>query len=105
MHTVETDLLGRDREGHAVDDLRARAAEGGGAMVVRGDAGLGKSALLGHAAVTASARGVRLLRAVGVRTEANLPFAGLHQVLRPVLGSIDDLPGPQRLALAAAFGL
>ena len=102
---VEVALLGRDRELQAVDALVGRANEGGGALLIRGDAGIGKSALLGHATETAEAAGLRVLRAVGVRTEAHLPFAGLHQLLRPVMGGLDQLPKPQRLALAAAFGL
>ena len=48
---------------------------------------------------------MRVLRTTGVRTEANLPFAGLHQLLRPILAGLDTLPKPQSTALAAAFGL
>jgi len=102
---VEVGLLGRDRELLAVDTLVGRVKDGGGALLIRGDPGIGKSALLGHAMKSAEAAGLRVLRAVGVRTEAQLPFAGLHQLLRPVLGGLDELPRPQRLALAAAFGL
>jgi DNA-binding CsgD family transcriptional regulator len=102
---VEVGLLGRDRELEAIDELVGRANHGGGALLIRGDAGIGKSALLGHAIEAANGAGMRVLRAVGVRTEAHLPFAGLHQLLRPILGGLDELPGPQRLALAAAFGL
>src|SRR5690349_867588 len=102
---VEVALLGRDRELQAVDTLVGRANEGGGALLIRGDAGIGKSALLGHAIESAEAADQRVLRAVGVRTEAHLPFAGLHQLLRPILRGIDGLPEPQRLALSAAFGL
>ena len=102
---VEVGLLGRDRELQAVDTLVGRVKVGGGALLIRGDPGIGKSALLGHAMKSAEAAGLRVLRAIGVRTEAQLPFAGLHQLLRPVLGGLDELPKPQRLALAAAFGL
>jgi len=102
---VEVGLLGRDRELQAVDTLIGRVKDGGGALLIRGDAGIGKSAVLDHAFESADAAGLRVLRAVGVRTEANLPFAGLHQLLRPIQRGIDGLPEPQRLALSAAFGL
>src|SRR5262245_28134739 len=105
MHMVETQLLGRDPELQTIEGLIGRSAEGGGALLIRGDAGLGKSALLARAIEVAQGRGLRILRALGVRTEANLPFAGLHQLLWPVQASIDELPGPQRLSLASAFGL
>ena len=72
-------------------------------LVVRGEAGAGKSALLDHAAGLAGGMGV--LRAAGVQSEAELPFAALHQLLRPVLGLADRLPGPQAAALGAAIGL
>jgi DNA-binding CsgD family transcriptional regulator len=102
---VEAGILGRDRELETIDGLVARAAEGGGALLIYGDAGIGKSALLGRALDRGQAAGLRILRAVGVRTEAHLPFAGLHQLLRPILGGLADLPAPQRTAVAAAFGL
>ena len=102
---VEVGLLGRDREIAVIDELVGRVKDGGGALLIRGDAGIGKSALLARATERAEAAGFRVLRAVGVRTEANLPFAGLHQILRPIMRGLDGLPEPQRLALAAAFGL
>src|SRR6185436_1565599 len=102
---VEIGILGRDRELRTIDELVGQVGEGGGALLIRGDAGIGKSALLDRAIDTARARGMRVLRAVGVRTEAHLPFAGLHQLLRPILRGIDGLPEPQQLALSAAFGL
>jgi DNA-binding CsgD family transcriptional regulator len=73
--------------------------------VVRGEAGIGKSALLGQAQELARARGMPVLSAAGVQSEARLPFAGLHQLLRPVLGAADGLPARQRAALLAAFGM
>jgi predicted ATPase len=79
-------LFGREHELGVLTGLAGRLNGGnGGALVVRGEAGIGKSALL--AAVTGQARdaGARVLSAVGVQSEARLPFAGLHQLLRPVL--------------------
>jgi DNA-binding CsgD family transcriptional regulator len=102
---IDVGIVGRDRELLAMGALIAKAGEGGGALLVRGDAGIGKSALLARAERMASEAGMRVLRTIGVRTEANLPFAGLHQLLRPILSGLDGLPPPQRTALAGAFGL
>jgi DNA-binding CsgD family transcriptional regulator/tetratricopeptide (TPR) repeat protein len=79
--------------------------EHGGALVVRGEAGIGKSALLGAASRMATARGMQVMSTAGVQSETNLPFAGLHQLLRPVPAQIDDLPALQRDAMRAAFGV
>ena len=98
-------ILGRDRELEIVAGLVAKAASGGGALVIQGDAGIGKSALLERAVAQAQAAGMRVLSTTGVRTEANLPFAGLHQLLRPILGGLEALPKPQHAALGVAFGL
>ena len=97
-------LYGRDLERFAINALLddARAARGG-VLVLRGRAGAGKSALLEDA--VAAARGVRVLSATGVESEFELPFAALHQLLRPVLSDVDRLPAPQASALRAAFGL
>jgi predicted ATPase len=96
-------LYGRDLERSAINALLdgARAARGG-VLVLRGRAGAGKSALLDDAR---AAEGVRILRATGVESEFELPFAALHQLLRPVLSLLDRLPAPQMSALRAAFGL
>ncbi len=72
-------------------------------LVLRGEAGVGKTALLHHLAVTAA--GCRIARAAGVESEMELPFAGLHALCAPMLGRIAHLPGPQREALNTAFGL
>ncbi len=79
--------------------------ERGAALVVRGHAGIGKSALLAQASSLATDRGMLVMSATGVQSEANLPFAGLHQLLRPVLAHADRLPGLQRNAVMAAFGM
>jgi len=77
----------------------------GGALVLRGDPGIGKSALLDVAVGRACRRAVRVLAASGVQSETRLPFAGLHQLLEPVLGLADRLPWQQRNALLRAFGI
>src|SRR6516165_7431258 len=97
-------LVGRERECAAVDGLLrdARAAMGG-SLVVRGEAGIGKSTLLGYAKQRAAP--MRVLSAGGVQAESDLAFAGLHELLRPVLGHLGELPGIQSQALAGALGL
>ncbi len=72
-------------------------------MMLRGEPGTGKTALLEHA--TQSAAGMRVMQVTGVESEQELDFAALHQLLVPFLGSLDRLPQPQREALASAFGL
>ena len=74
-------------------------------LLVRGEPGLGKSALLTAAGETAQAAGVAVLTAAGVPSEAAIPFAGLHHLLQPVLDRANELPGGQREALEGAFGL
>jgi hypothetical protein len=77
----------------------------GQALLLRGDPGVGKSRLLSSAARTARGRGMLVLSTSGVQSEAHLPFAGLHQLLRPVRARAAELPAIQRAALDAAFGL
>ena len=87
-----------------IDRLLAQARSGlSGVLVVRGEPGVGKSALLGHAVERAA--GFTVLRGVGIESEAELAFAGLHQVLGPVLDRLDRLPAPQASALRSAFAL
>jgi len=74
-------------------------------VTVRGDAGLGKTTLLAGLAADAANAGWRVLRATGSTSEASLSLAGLHQLVRPLLGAAGDLPPTQRAALSAAFGL
>jgi DNA-binding CsgD family transcriptional regulator len=101
-----SELYGRERELDVLASLAGRLAEGtGGALLIRGGAGIGKSALLAAAAALAKDSGVRVLSAVGVQSEARLPFAGLHQLLRPVLPLAERLPPRQRAALLSAFGM
>jgi DNA-binding CsgD family transcriptional regulator len=97
-------LFGREPELAILRALLDEPSERGSALVVRGDAGSGKSALLAEAGRHAEETGKTVLRATGVESEARMPFAGLHQLLRPVLGGIDDLSDVQRSALLNAFG-
>src|SRR5215471_12254114 len=95
-------LLGRDRECAAIDALLADGRAGAaGALVVRGEAGIGKSALLDYA--KRSAPPMKILAASGVQAESDLAFAGLHQLLRPILGYLGELPGTQAQALSSAL--
>src|SRR5215218_9755973 len=97
-------LYGRRAECDALERLLADARRSrSGVLVVRGEAGVGKSALLDHAA--GRAEGMTVLRAAGIESEAELPFAALHQLLRPVLGLAGRLPRHQAAALAGALGL
>jgi predicted ATP-dependent serine protease len=70
-------------------------------LVLGGDAGIGKTALLEYA--IASASDMRVLRAVGVEAEMELAFSALHQLCAPLVDRLDGLPGPQRDALATTF--
>jgi DNA-binding CsgD family transcriptional regulator len=102
---ADAQLVGRDVEAARVDTLIERLPEGGAALVVYGEAGVGKSALLRYARARADALGFRTLTTGGVESEAELAFAGLHQLLFPVLGLVELLPRPQRGALEVAFGI
>jgi len=99
-------LIGRDAEVGVLDELIIKGRVQGRAMVVIGEPGIGKSALLAVAEARARAGGYRVLVAAGVESEAQLPFAGLHQLLRPVLRTVQTRLRPaHRRALLAAFGL
>src|SRR6266436_10246238 len=95
---------GRRDECAVLDALLDGARAGrSGALVVRGDAGVGKTALLEY--VVASASDLGVMRAVGVESERELAFAALHQLCLPILDRLDRLPGPQRDSLKVTFGL
>ena len=97
-------LQGRDRECQELDRLLQRIRIGeSAALVLRGEAGIGKTALLDHVAEQAS--GCRVARAIGVQSEMELTFAGLHHLCAPLLDGLEALPAPQREALQVAFGL
>src|SRR4051794_17655241 len=97
-------LLGRQAECAVleglVDGVRAGQSR---VLVLRGEAGVGKTALLDHLAATAA--GCRIARAAGVESEMELPFAGLHGLCAPFLDHLERLPAPQSEALSTAFGL
>lgn len=100
-----TPLRGRHRELAELDELVRRARSGrSGALVVSGEAGIGKTALLDHAAARAAAR-VRIERMVASESEMQLAYAGLQQLCGRMMSAAGHLPGPQREALEAAFGL
>src|SRR3954468_16127458 len=97
-------LLGRAPECRRIETSVAGTAAGAsGVLVLRGEPGIGKTALLEHAAEAAGSATV--LRVRGVESEVEVAFAGLHELLRPVLSELDRLPAPQRAALEAALGL
>jgi DNA-binding CsgD family transcriptional regulator len=97
-------FLGRTRECEVLDRLLANVCGGqSGVLVIRGEAGIGKSALLRYADRDAS--GFRVARVAGVEAEMELPFAGLHQLCAPMLGRLRALAQHQRNALSVALGL
>lgn len=104
-HDGGTPLLGRLEELSLLTSLLDDVATRGRALVLRGEPGIGKSRLLSECERRARARDMRVLTATGVQSEAHLPFAGLHQLLRPVRDRIGELRDVPRAALDAAFGL
>ena len=99
-------LVGRSAEREALGGLLARAAEGySGALVLRGEAGAGKTALLDETVAAAVAGGLRTARLTGVEPETQLGYAGLHRFLLPFADHLERLPDPQRDALRSTFGL
>jgi DNA-binding CsgD family transcriptional regulator/tetratricopeptide (TPR) repeat protein len=99
-------LIGRDREVQALTErIDAASGPGGGALLLRGAAGIGKSSLLQAARAHAAAKGFQILTTTGVQSESRLPFAGLHQLLRPILHQVDRLPDSYGKAMRVAFGL
>jgi len=100
---VAHQLHGRRSECAVLDELAAAVRAGSGqALLIRGESGVGKSALVDY--LVAHSAGCRVARAAGVESEMELAFAGLHQLCAPMLDLRDRLPGPQRDALAVAFG-
>ena len=103
-HVRVPELTDRYRECGVLDRLVDGVRAGDGrALVVRGEPGVGKTVLLDYLASRAS--GCRVVRAVGVQSEMELAFAGLHQLCAPMLDHAESLPAPQRAALRTAFGL
>src|SRR5258707_7913415 len=97
-------LLGREREREVLDRLLDGVRGGrGGVLVVHGEAGVGKTALLEYA--VEAARGFRTARTSGVQAEMEMPFAPVQQLCSPFSDFLDRLPQPQHDALGIAFGL
>src|SRR5262245_26612491 len=97
-------LVGRDAERARIGALLdAARASRSGALVLRGEAGVGKTALLEDARERAS--DMHVLTARGIESEVELAFAGLHQLVRPALDLLNRLPGPQAAALGGALGM
>ncbi|WP_433385866.1 AAA family ATPase [Actinoplanes sp. CA-142083] len=97
-------LLGRAQQQAALANLLDAARQGrSGATVLRGEAGVGKTALLDD--LVAAASDIRVVRVAGVESERELPFAALHQLCGPLLDRLDRLPEPQQEALGTTFGL
>jgi DNA-binding CsgD family transcriptional regulator len=97
-------LLGRETEQRIVDGLLQTARAGRSAvLVLRGEPGIGKTTLLSYA--QSSAAGMKVLCSVGIEAEHELPFAGLHQLVRPCLPLLERLPPPQAAAVRGAFGI
>ena len=103
---VDVVLVGRPAEREVLGGLLARAAEGySGALVLRGEAGVGKTALLDDTVAAAAAAGLQTFRLTGVESETQLGYAGLHRFLLPFADHLEQLPVPQRDALRSTFGL
>lgn len=97
--------MGRRAERETVEKLLAQAQAGrSGVLVVRGEAGIGKTALMEHAREAAASAGFRVEASAGVEAEAQFAFAGLQQLCGPMLGRLKALPDPQQAALGVAFG-
>jgi DNA-binding CsgD family transcriptional regulator len=97
-------FMGRTRERAVVDAMLHRAYDGeSAALVMLGEAGIGKTALMNYCARQAA--GCRVARIAGVQTEFEMPYAALHQLCQPMLDHLDALPEPQQMALRVAFGL
>ncbi|WP_207956752.1 ATP-binding protein [Rubrobacter tropicus] len=98
-------MIGRERELARLEELVDGVRERGATLLVRGAPGIGKSTLVTAANRRAKAAGMQVIRTTGVQSEARLPFAGLHQLVLPVLDHSERLPAPQKKALLAAFGI
>ena len=98
-------VVGREPELQRVRALVENVAKEGGALVIRGEPGIGKSAIVLEAERSANDAGMLVLKAAGVESEARLPFAGLHKLVHPILGGAQALPERQRDALLGAFGM
>jgi len=104
-HEVATLLFGRDKDLELLHAFVDQSSSDGGALVLSGAPGVGKTVLLEAVADHSAVAGLRVLRAAGAEFEADVSFAGLNQVLHPLFDDIEDLSPPQRTALDVALGL
>jgi DNA-binding CsgD family transcriptional regulator len=104
-HGADAGLAGRDKELRSLYSFLSEAAAGGGALLISGDAGVGKTALLDVAATVAAGAGTRVVRAAATEFEADVSFSGLNQILLPVLGEVERVSAAHRDALLEALGL
>lgn len=102
---MNASLIGRDAELEWLGTFLSEVGQHGSAVLVHGEAGIGKTALLAVVAENARELGLSVLSVVGVQTETQLAYAGLHQLLRPALDQVDRLPRRQREVLLTAFGM
>jgi AAA ATPase domain len=105
LASENTGLIGRDSELSRLRGLVAPPPPESRVLMLLGDAGMGKTVLLAEAVRQARSAGLRVLQVTGRESEQDLAFAGLHQLLRPVLDRVANLPGRQAEALLGAFGL
>ncbi|MFJ7495118.1 AAA family ATPase [Streptomyces sp. NPDC097727] len=102
MGSIDRTIVGREREQEVLSGFVTAA--GGRALILQGETGVGKSALLDHVTDLASGEKHRVIRAAGVEAESELPFAGLHQFLYPLLAYIDRLDDSHREVFDVVFG-
>jgi AAA ATPase domain len=100
-----TQLFGRERELAVLSELFEDLGGHGGALLITGEIGVGKSALLSEARRRAGQLGMSVLSTSGAPFEAQMPFAGVQRLLGPVMHEVGGLPEPQREALSVAFGV
>ncbi|SNY74731.1 regulatory protein, luxR family [Paractinoplanes atraurantiacus] len=107
VNTAGRELRGRQREQQELDRVLREVRDGRSrALVLRGEAGTGKTALLRHLGGEAGRDGdLRVLRTAGVESESEIAYSALQQLCAPLIGELDRLPAPQRAALSVAFGL
>jgi len=101
----ETTLFGREKELAQLSEPMAAPQQEGRVLALLGEPGMGKTVLLTHTTRAARSAGMRVLTASGLESERDMAFAGLHQLLRPVLDRVDELPTRQARTLRGAFAL
>ena len=105
MTATSTRLVGRDGELATLSSFLGDAVDGGATLLLTGEPGVGKTALLDAAAEMAEADGVQVVRGGGVEYETDVSFAGLHQLLDPLSDDLRRLPRPSRAAIEVALGI